>query len=126
MYRGHLSGDVCNSAVQCSGRPNGVVVLVLCQLAMSEQPTCAHCRVLRTGGKISLDKEGNAAIYGASTDTERVLAAPLSTHSPPAALRPLYETLDEIAADAERDQRKFSGFKKHWHPDTSAVKTKQI
>ena len=96
------------------------------QLAMGAHAPLLSAEVLCTGGKISLDKEGNAAIYGASTDTERVLAAPSSTHNPPAALRPLYETLDEIAADAEGDQRKFSGFKKHWHPDTSAVKTKQI
>ena len=88
------------SAVQCSGRPNGVVVLVLCQLAMSEQPTCAHCRVLRTGGKIKPGQGRERRNLCASTDTERVLAAPSSTHSPPAALRPLYETLDEIAADA--------------------------
>ena len=71
-----------------------------------------------------MDKEGNAAIYGASTDAESILAAPSSTHNPPAALKPLYDALDEIAGDAEGDQRKFSGFKKHWHPDTSAVKPK--
>ncbi len=72
-----------------------------------------------------MDKEGNAAIYGATTDAESILAAPSSTHNPPAALKPLYDVLDEIAGDAEGDQRKFSGFKKHWHPDTSAVKPKR-
>ncbi|CAK0764281.1 hypothetical protein CVIRNUC_003142 [Coccomyxa viridis] len=77
------------------------------------------------GGKISLDKEGNAAIYGASTDAASILAAPSSTHSPPAALKPLYDELNEIAAEADGDRRKWSGFKKHWHPDTSAVKPKQ-
>ena len=77
------------------------------------------------GGKISLDKEGNAAIYGASTDAASILAAPSSTHNPPDALKPLYDELNEIAADAEGDRRKWSGFKKHWHPDTSAVKPKQ-
>ena len=53
------------------------------------------------GGKISLDKEGNAAIYGASTDAASILAAPSSNHNPPDALKPLYDELNQIAAEAD-------------------------
>lgn len=78
----------------------------------------------RTGGKISVDKDANAAIYGKDADLEKVLGAPSSTHSPPAALKPLYDTLDSIAADAQGDMRKFNGFGKRWNPDTSEMKAK--
>ena len=77
-----------------------------------------------TGGKISVDKDANAAIYGKDADLEKVLGAPSSTHNPPAALRPLYDALDSIAADAKGDVRKFSGFGKRWNPDTSEMKAK--
>lgn len=70
-----------------------------------------------------MDKDANAAIYG-DVDVEKVLGAPSSTHHPPAALKPLYNALDSIAADAEGDIRKFNGFGKHWHPDTSMLKAK--
>ncbi|BDA42658.1 probable SH3 domain-containing YSC84-like protein 1 [Coccomyxa sp. Obi] len=76
------------------------------------------------GGKISVDKDANSAIYGEDADLEKVLGAPSSTHSPPAALKPLYDALDGIATDAEGDMRKFNGFRKHWSPDTSELKAK--
>lgn len=71
-----------------------------------------------------MDKDANAAIYGEDVDLEKVLGAPSSTHSPPAALKPLYDALDSMASDAEGDMRKFNGFRKHWSPDTSELKAK--
>lgn len=77
------------------------------------------------GGKISLDKDANAAIYGPDVDPDRILRAPASTHSPPSDLRPLYDAVDEISRRADDDVRKFNGFRKHWNPDTSTLKPKE-
>lgn len=72
-----------------------------------------------------MDAAGNAAIYGPRFDVERVLGAPASTSpAAPAALRPLYAALDQIAGHAPSDIRSFDGFHKQWTPDLSPLMAK--
>ena len=82
-------------------------------------------RLSWAGGKISVDRDANEAIYGRGFDVERVLGAPASTSpAAPAALRPLYAALDQISGHAPADLRSFDGFHKPWSPDLSPLMAK--
>jgi hypothetical protein len=102
-----------------------------CTSLLHQEPCCTldgacqgHGEVVRwhgAGGKISVDREANAAMYGPGMDIERVLGTPASTSpAAPASLRPLYAALNRIARGAEHDARSFGGFKKEWKPDLSS------
>ena len=68
-----------------------------------------------TGGHIGLDTEHNEALYGSGLSAAQILEGS-DAPEPPPAFKPVYELINSIVARAASDQRKFSGFEKHWAP----------
>ena len=81
---------------------------------------CALAYVLSApaGGTISFDSTANEEVYGSNVTASHLANDKELGSADAPGVAQLHEALSEIAAAAEADPRKFSGFQKRWKPQS--------
>lgn len=70
------------------------------------------------GGTISFDTTTNEGVYGKNVSPEHLIRDEELGSADAPGVAHLHEALDEIAAAADADPRRFTGFQKRWKPQS--------